>query len=170
MRLSPSRIFSPARAVYARLAILQFASMCVLATVAALTPTRAQESDFYRGKTLTIFVGSDAGSGYDAYARLVGRHIGKHIPGSPVVVIQNQPGAGSITMANALANTGAKDGTAIGAPQSSVAFERLLYLLSPEGKAANFDATKLNWLGTAAPIRLSCSAGTRARSGRPMTC
>jgi tripartite-type tricarboxylate transporter receptor subunit TctC len=110
----------------------------------------AQEPDFYRGKTLTIFVGSDAGSGYDAYARLVGRHIGRHLPGNPTVVVQNQPGAGSITMANALSLSGQQDGTAIGAPQSSVAFEKLLHLLSPQGKAATFDPTKLNWLGTVA--------------------
>ena len=114
-------------------------------------PASAQQvSDFYRGRNLTIVVGSDAGSGYDAYARLVGRHIAKHIPGNPVVIVQNQPGAGSITMANALSNSAAKDGATIGAPQSSVAFERLLHLLSPGGKTANFDATKLNWLGTVA--------------------
>ncbi len=118
---------------------------CLFATLAY-----AQTGDdFYRGKTISITVGSDAGSGYDAYARLLGRHIGKHIPGNPNVIVQNQPGAGSVTMANAVSNIGAKDGTAIGAPQSSVAFERLLHLLSPGGRTANFDAAKLNWLGTA---------------------
>ncbi len=123
-----------------------------LAIFAALAhPAAAQApADFYRGKQINLVVGSDAGSGYDAYARLVSRHLGKHIPGNPAFVIQNQPGAGSITMANTLSNVGAKDGTAIGAPQSSVAFERLLHLLSPGGKTANFDATKLNWLGTVA--------------------
>ena len=104
----------------------------------------------YSGKTITIVVGSDAGAGHDAYGRLVGRHIGKHIAGAPNVIVQNQPGAGSLTMVNALAVSGAKDGSVIGAPQSSVAFERLLHILSPGGAAAQFDATKLNWLGTAA--------------------
>ncbi len=114
-------------------------------------PAFAQTAnDFYRGKTLSIVVGSDAGSGYDAYARLVSRHISRHIPGSPNIIVQNHPGAGSITMANQLASGNYKEGTTIGAPQSSVAFERLLHLLGPGGKAANFDATKLNWLGTAA--------------------
>lgn len=126
-------------------------AMLAAATFLTAVPAFAQQaSDFYRGRNLTIIVGSDAGSGYDAYARLVGRHIAKHIPGNPVVIVQNQPGAGSITMANALSNSGAKDGATIGAPQSSVAFERLLHLLSPGGKTANFDATKLNWLGTVA--------------------
>ncbi len=125
------------------------ATFCALATLAF--PAFAQTpADFYRGKTINLVVGSDAGSGYDAYARLVTRHMGKHIPGNPAFVIQNMPGAGSITMANSLANVGAKDGTSMGAPQSSVAFERLLHLLSPGGKTASFDATRLNWLGTVA--------------------
>jgi len=126
------------------------ASMFAGAMVICAPEARAQDGDFYRGKTLNIYVGSDAGSGYDAYARLVGRHIGRHLPGNPSVVVQNQPGAGSITMANALSLSGQQDGTAIGAPQSSVAFEKLLHLLSPQGKAATFDPTKLNWLGTVA--------------------
>lgn len=121
-----------------------------LTLLLSAAPACAQTTDFYRGKTLSIVVGSDAGSGYDAYARLVSRHIARHIPGAPNIIVQNHPGAGSVTMANQLANAGAKDGTQIGAPQSSVAFERLLHLLGPGGKAANFDATRLNWLGTVA--------------------
>ena len=114
-------------------------------------PALAQSpADFYRGKTINMVVGSDAGSGYDSYARLLARHIGRHIPGNPNIVVQNQIGAGSITMTNAVANVGARDGTVIGAPQSSVGVERLLHLLSPGGRTANFDATKLNWLGTIA--------------------
>jgi tripartite-type tricarboxylate transporter receptor subunit TctC len=114
-------------------------------------PALAQSpADFYRGKTINMVVGSDAGSGYDSYARLLARHIGRHIPGNPNIVVQNQIGAGSITMTNAVANVGARDGTVIGAPQSSVGVERLLHLLSPGGRTANFDATKLNWLGTMA--------------------
>jgi tripartite-type tricarboxylate transporter receptor subunit TctC len=124
-------------------------ALCVLAGLACAPAMAQPAEEFYRGKTITITVGSDAGAGYDAYARLLGRHIGKHIPGNPNVVVQNQPGAGSLTMTNAVSNVGAKDGTAIGAPQSSVAFERLLHLASPGGRTANFDATKLNWLGTA---------------------
>ena len=128
---------------------LATAAFVMFAISPGLAPAQSP-ADFYRGKTITLFVGSDAGSGYDAYARLVARHIVRHIPGNPAIIVQNQPGAGSITMANSLANLAATDGTAIGAPQSSVAFERLLYLLSPGGKTANFDATKLNWLGTVA--------------------
>jgi len=123
----------------------------VCALVCAATLARAQEApDFLRGRTITIVVGSDAGAGHDAYGRLVGRHFGKHAPGGPNVIVQNQPGAGSLTMVNALAVSGAKDGSVIGAPQSSVAFERLLHILSPGGGAAQFDAMQINWLGVAA--------------------
>lgn len=96
-----------------------------------------------------MYVGSDAGAGYDAYARLIARHLGKYIPGAPTIIVRNMPGAGSLTMANFLVNQAPKDGTSIGAPQSSVAVERLLHLLSPDGKAAHFEATKLKWLGSA---------------------
>lgn len=107
-------------------------------------------AEFYAGKTISLYVGSEAGSGFDAYARLVARHLGTHIPGNPAIVVLNQPGAGSITMVNTLANIAPKDGTVIGAPQSSAMMERLLHLVSPGGKAANFEAVGLNWIGNAA--------------------
>lgn len=119
--------------------------------VAALigAPALAQSSaDFYRGRQITMMIGSDAGSGYDLYARLLARFLPKHIPGNPGFIIQNLPNAGSVMMVNNVANTAPRDGTVIGAPQSSVAVERLLWLLSPGGKTANFEAEKLQWLGT----------------------
>src|SRR3954465_6230741 len=76
----------------------------------------ADVADFYRGKTLRILVGYGPGAGYDVYARLLGRHVARHIPGQPVIVIQNMPGAASMTMTNYLYNVGARDGTAIGLP------------------------------------------------------
>ena len=71
---------------------------------------------FYAGKTVRIIVGVSVGSGYDIAARTVGRHIGKYIPGKPNIIVQNQPGAGSATMSNALYASGPRDGTVIGAP------------------------------------------------------
>ncbi len=115
------------------------------------SPVRAQNAaEFYRNKQITLVIGSDAGSGYDLYARLLARFMPKHIPGSANIVVQNLPNAGSVMMANNVANTAPKDGTVIGAPQSSVAVERLLWLLSPGGKTAAFEADKLQWLGTMA--------------------
>ena len=123
----------------------------LLLSLGACGVARAEPvAEFYAGKTISFYVGSEAGSGFDAYARLVARHLGKHIPGNPTIVVLNQPGAGSVNMVNTLANVGPKDGTAIGAPQSSAMMEKLLHLVSPGGKAANFDAANLNWIGNAA--------------------
>jgi tripartite-type tricarboxylate transporter receptor subunit TctC len=70
---------------------------------------------FYRGKTINIYIGSSAGGGYDAYARALGRHMGKYIPGNPTIVPQNMPGAGGNKAAGYVYSVAPKDGTAIGA-------------------------------------------------------
>jgi len=82
-------------------------------SVAFTTPALAQQdvADFYRGKTVRIVVGVGVGSGYDITARAIARHLGTHIPGNPTVIVQNQPGAGSVAMANAVYNNGPFDGT-----------------------------------------------------------
>jgi tripartite-type tricarboxylate transporter receptor subunit TctC len=112
---------------------------------AAIAPAVGQEdvAAFYRGKTLRIVVGVAVGSGYDINARLLARHLGTHIPGTPAVIVQNQPGAGSLTMTNALFHTGPFDGTAIGASFNGMPTTPLL---QPTG--ARFDPVKLNWIGS----------------------
>src|SRR5947209_51027 len=91
----------------ARAAWLQLALACSWSVAAQAAP-------FYEGKQITVIVGNPAGSGYDAYARLVTRHMGKYIPGNPGFIVQDMPGAGSINAAQHLANVAAKDGTAFG--------------------------------------------------------
>src|SRR5437762_10637390 len=90
-------------------------ALCLL--LAAQAPALAQQdvADFYKGKTVRIVVGVGVGSGYDINARALARHLTAHIPGNPLVIVQNQPGAGSVTMTNTLFNNGPFDGTAIGA-------------------------------------------------------
>jgi tripartite-type tricarboxylate transporter receptor subunit TctC len=94
----------------------------VVFAVAWLTANAALAQDaveaFYRGKSVTITVGSAVGGGFDAYARLVSHHLAKHIPGNPTVVVQNIPGAGSNKAASYIALQAPKDGTAIGALQA----------------------------------------------------
>ncbi len=102
-------------------------------------------SDFYRGKELRLVISTTAGTGYDTYARTVGRHLAKHIPGNPAIVPQNMPGAGGLTAANYLYAVAPKDGTVFGMIQNTVPFEPFF-----ENKAAHFDAAKYNWLGTPA--------------------
>jgi tripartite-type tricarboxylate transporter receptor subunit TctC len=105
-------------------------------------PALAQ-SDFYKGKTVTVILSSAAGGGYDALARTLAQHLPKHIPGNPAVVVKNMPGAGGIIAANFLYNVAPKDGLTIGGLQNNVPFEPLFGT-----KEANFDPTKFNWLGT----------------------
>jgi tripartite-type tricarboxylate transporter receptor subunit TctC len=108
-------------------------------------PALAQQSvaDFYKGKTIRIVVGIAVGSGYDVTARALQRHWGKHIPGNPSVIVQNQPGAGSMTMVNQLVANGPFDGTVIGAPFNGLPTTPLL---QPAG--VRFDPNKMIWLGS----------------------
>jgi tripartite-type tricarboxylate transporter receptor subunit TctC len=111
---------------------------------------RAQPAEnFYAGKQISLLIGTTAGGGYDAYGRLVARHIGRRIPGQPAVVAKNMPGAGGLASANYLYNRAAKDGTEILIVQNGLPFERLFQTLSPDGKNALFDATKFGWIGSA---------------------
>src|ERR1700754_4427417 len=116
-----------------------------LAAFAAINPASAQDTvaEFYKGKTVRIVVGVGVGSGYDINARALARHLAAHIPGNPTVIVQNQPGAGSLTMTNQLYNNGPFDGTAIGASFNGLPTAPLL---QPAG--VRFDATKLNWIGS----------------------
>jgi tripartite-type tricarboxylate transporter receptor subunit TctC len=111
----------------------------------AAAPAAAQESvaAFYKGKTVRIIVGIGVGSGYDINARLVARYLPKYIPGNPTVIVQNQPGAGSLSMTNQLYAGGPFDGTAIGASFNGLPTTPLL---QPAG--ARFEAVKLNWVGS----------------------
>lgn len=106
-------------------------------------PQASAQTDFYKGKTITIVVGFTPGGGYDLNARAIARFLGKHIPGNPTVVIQNMPGAGSLIAANYLANRALKDGTVIASFSRSTIFEPLL-----GNKSALFDPRQLSWIGS----------------------
>jgi len=98
---------------------------------------------FFARKTVTIYVGYTAGGSYDLYARLIARHLGKHIPGQPNVVPQNMPGAGSLKVVNYLANVAPKDGTVIATFARGMAMQPLF-----DKTGIEFDAQKLNWIGS----------------------
>ncbi len=101
--------------------------------------------DFYRGKQITIVIGLGAGETYDLYARLLARHLPKHIPGEPLIIPSNKPGAGSLNAVNSLYNTAPRDGTVIGTGHR---FVPLMPLLNLPG--AQFDALKFNYIGSMA--------------------
>src|ERR1041385_8723448 len=96
----------------------------LLAAVPAFTASAQAPAEFYRGKTIDLYINVSVGGGYDLYARMVARHLGKHIPGNPTVLPKNMEGGGGMRLANWLYNVGPKDGTAIGALARAAAFER----------------------------------------------
>ena len=117
-------------------------SACLLIMLAATTGRADAIDDFYRGKTITLYVASGAGGGYDFFARALAKHIGRHIPGKPAIIVQNMPGAGGTKMVNYAYNVAPQDGSAIGMP---LAPTPMVQVLRPT--AIKYDATKLHWLG-----------------------
>ena len=117
----------------------------VAAAILALGAAGQAQSpaDFYKGKNVDLTIGYSAGGGYDVYARLLARHMGRFIPGNPAIVPKNMPGAGSLVLANWLYNVAPKDGTAFGTIGRGAAFDPLL-----GSTKAQFDAAKFNWLGS----------------------
>ena len=120
-----------------------------LVLAGALTPAAAETrsvADFYRGKTIHLLIGVGVGGEYDLQARLIARHIGKHIPGSPNVVPQNMTGGGGLKMANYLFAMAARDGTYIG-----MLANNFPAIQAVGGQGVQFDAGQFRWLGTIAP-------------------
>jgi tripartite-type tricarboxylate transporter receptor subunit TctC len=123
--------------------------LCALVTGAGAllsgVPSHAQSpAAFYKGKNVELYIGYSVGGAYDLYARLIARHLGKHIPGNPTIVPKNLEGAGSLRLANWLYNVGAKDGTVMGTIGRGTAFDPLL-----GSKGAQFQADKFTWIGSA---------------------
>jgi tripartite-type tricarboxylate transporter receptor subunit TctC len=112
--------------------------------VASLAHAQSAEPFFAR-KTITIYIGYTAGGSYDLYARLIARHLGKHVPGNPTVVAQNMPGAGSMKAANYVYQVAPKDGTALGVIVESAALEQAL-----GNSAAQYDAARFTYVGRVA--------------------
>ena len=107
----------------------------------------AQES-FFAGKTIRLIVGTGPGAGYDLIARMLAEHMSRFIPGAPRIVVENMVGAGSLVMANYLANRAPRDGTVMGLPLNSIILEPSVKLLSRSGGAAQFDLMQMNWIGS----------------------
>ena len=127
--------------------------LAVLLAAIDCTTVNAQDAEtFYKSHNkLTIGTAGTAGGGYDAYARLLGRHISAHMPGAPTVVIQNIPAAGGLQIANMVYNTGPKDGTFLGEVRGSVVQEHLFGNI-----AAMFDGRRFGWIGNLNVDRDGC--------------
>ena len=124
-----------------------FARFAIALSALTLTGSGARAAEdvaeFYKGKQVSIIIASAPGGGYDLYARLVGRHIGKYIPGNPRVVMSNMPGAGGNTAAAYVANIAPKDGTVIGAVHAGTLLDQLI---SSKGDLVRHDARKLAYI------------------------
>jgi tripartite-type tricarboxylate transporter receptor subunit TctC len=121
------------------------ASAATVLMAVAVGSAPAWSADFYKDKSIAIVVGSASGGSYDAYARLVARHMGRFIPGNPTIVPRNMPGAASIVAARYVYEVAVKDGTTLGAPLNTLPMTQIL-----EPAKVNFDCAKLNWIGAVA--------------------
>ena len=99
-------------------------------------------ADFYKGKSVTLVVGHEVGTGFDIYARTLQRHLGHHIPGNPTIIVQNMVGASGLNAANWLYNVAPKDGTVMATFVHTIPFEPLM-----GNSAARFEAAKFTWIG-----------------------
>lgn len=129
-------------------------------------------ADFYRGKAIKIVIGSGPGGIYDIYSRLMARHMPRHIPGSPIIIVQPRPGAGGLIAANSVYNTEPKDGTVIGS------FGETFVLRQAIGAPGiEFDSAKYQWIGSAIRTAVACVARTDSAvasfrdvmEGKPLT-
>jgi tripartite-type tricarboxylate transporter receptor subunit TctC len=116
------------------------------AGLAFASPVRADPvADFYRGRTITLVVGYGPSGGYDLFGRMIARHLGRHIPGNPSIVVQNMPGAGSLRATNWLYAVAPRDGSVFGI----IARDMPLLAILGTNRAATFDPRKFTWLGSA---------------------
>jgi tripartite-type tricarboxylate transporter receptor subunit TctC len=124
----------------------------------AAIPARSSADDFYKGKAIRFVVGQAAGGGYDLSARTIARHMGKHIPGNPAIVVENMTGAGSLIAANYTFNSAKPDGLFVGTWNGALILRQAL-----GDKAVRLDGHKLGWIGS--PTKGTPVCGIMAHTG-----
>jgi tripartite-type tricarboxylate transporter receptor subunit TctC len=128
----------------------------VLTAILSLVPMTSARCDdvekFYQGRNINFYIGFGPGGGYDTYARVLARHMGRHIPGQPTVTPMNMPGGGGLTAANYLYNVAARDGASLATFGSFNALESLF-----GNKNANFETLKFTWIGNMAVDSVACA-------------
>ena len=121
--------------------LVSVASVSIISLCATSSAYSAGVEDFYKKRNMSFIIGYSAGGGYDIYARLLAKHMGRNIPGAPTITPQNMPGAGSLKAAGYLADVAVKDGSVIGTFGRGIPLAPLL-------DDAKFDGTKMTWIGS----------------------
>lgn len=134
-------------------------AMFLLMGSGAAVSADAQLKEFYRDRTIRIVVGFSPGGGFDIYSRVIARHLARHIPGNPSVIVVNMPGAGSLVAANHVYNVAPKDGTVIGNFNGLLINQRVII----GNPAVKFEPLRFNWLGAPTPDTVACAV--RKESG-----
>jgi tripartite-type tricarboxylate transporter receptor subunit TctC len=130
--------------VMAKRRLVRWSAGAFIAAVCGSPAFAQTPAEFYKGKNVEIQVNVSVGGGYDLYARMIARHLGRHIPGNPIIIVQNMPGGGGMRLANWLHSVAPKDGTVFGAIARATAFEPLL-----GNKGAQYDGREFNYIGSA---------------------
>jgi tripartite-type tricarboxylate transporter receptor subunit TctC len=134
--------------------------LSILAAAALLWPANggAQTAEeFYRSKSVTLLIGSAAGGGYDIYGRVFARHLSRHLPGHPNIIVKNMPAAAGLAVANTLYTTAERDGSVIAALTNGSAMDPLF-----GNPGARYDAQKFNWLGSIGKLQNVCATWHRS--------
>ncbi|CAN0286743.1 unnamed protein product, partial [Phaeothamnion confervicola] len=142
-------------------------ALAILA-VGTRVPVHASQAveDFYKGKTITIYVGFGPGGSYDYYPRAFSRHMSKHIPGNPTITVQNMPGAASMLAANYVYNVAPKDGTAMGVAAQTMMIEEAM-----GGSAVKYKSAEFNWIGRMTSVLevMIVRGGAKAKTAEEIT-
>src|SRR5436189_6214001 len=139
-----------------------FVAALVVAILTWAASARAQDvAESYKRNRINLIVSYGPGGGYDVYARVLARHMSKHIPGNPTIVVQNMPGAGSLRGTNFIYNVAPRDGTAFGTFARNMA---LLGLLKTN-QNVQFESAKFTWLGSSASFADDRSEERRVGKG-----
>jgi tripartite-type tricarboxylate transporter receptor subunit TctC len=118
------------------------ATLVVLSILLPAVAHAQDAAEFYRGRTVSLVVGFNPGGGADTYARLIARHLGKHVAGNPTMVVRNMQGAGSVVAANHIYNVSPKDGTELGLFAGNITIDPLM-----GGTQHKYDARRFGWIG-----------------------
>jgi hypothetical protein len=131
--------------------------LALLVGAGSVAPAAADAvEDFYRGKQIQLVIGFGVGNGFDTYARVLARHMGRHIPGQPSIIVQNMPGAGSLKALNYLLTVAPKDGSAIGLINPTATTDPMFY-----PKRASYDPRSFAWIGSMTSDTTTCGFWTR---------